>query len=203
MQPVSPNMTIGDVVQKYPQLADVLLSYGLHCVGCAVNPYETLEQGALGHGMSKEMIEGMIDELNIVITKKPEFDLNPEGVTISPRALDTLQAIAESDYKGKEIGLKVKASKADMGLEYFLDFTEKKEDGDKELEWEGVKMFVDPDSLALMTPSIIDYMTTLQGEGFKIIPLKTEEETCPCGKPLSQCGCENGKGCACGDGGCK
>jgi len=200
-QPILLTMTIGDIVAKYPNTAPVLLGYGLHCVGCAVNPYETIEQGALGHGMDKEMIEDMIDELNLIITKKPDYPLNPEGITLSPRALDTLTAIQESDNKQGH-GLKVKASKADTGMDFFLDLVEAPEEGDNTLIWEGMKIFIDKNSLELMKPSIVDYMRQLNGEGFKIISLKAEEETCPCGKPLSDCGCKNGDGCSCGTGGC-
>jgi iron-sulfur cluster assembly accessory protein len=201
-KPVRSDMTIGDVVAKYPQTAPVLLSYGLQCVGCAVNPYETIEQGALGHGMDKDMIDQLVEELNLVITKVPDFALNPQGITISPRALDTLEAIRESENK-QGFYLKVRAMPTEQGLDYELDLQEKPESGDVLLTWEGFPLSIDPVSLEAMKPSVIDYQRQLQGEGFKVIALKTEEELCPCGKPLSECGCKNGQGCSCGDGGCR
>src|SRR3989338_5214633 len=92
-KPVKLDMTIGDVVEKYPETAEVMLGYGLHCVGCAVNPYETIEQGAMGHGMSKETIDSLLADINLAVTKQPDYPLNPEGITLSPRAIETLQVI--------------------------------------------------------------------------------------------------------------
>ena len=39
------DMTIGDAVKAYPQVANVFLKFGLHCVGCHVAYWETVEQG--------------------------------------------------------------------------------------------------------------------------------------------------------------
>ena len=44
-QKVTKDMTIGEVVRKYPAAAEIMLSYGLHCVG------------DLGEGHSKERRE--------------------------------------------------------------------------------------------------------------------------------------------------
>jgi hybrid cluster-associated redox disulfide protein len=38
----------------------VFMKYGLHCVGCHVAAFETIEQGAKGHGMSDEVIQSVI-----------------------------------------------------------------------------------------------------------------------------------------------
>ena len=188
-------MTIGDVVEKYPPAAEVMLGYGLHCVGCAVNPYETVEQGALGHGMDEEMINGMLDDINMVVTKKPKFEQNPEGITLSPRAVETLKLIAEADGKGGA-GLQVKAKQVEGGLDYFMDLVEKPAEGEKTLKWEGIEMYIDDESLKLMTPSVIDYLKSVEGEGFKIYSMKDEPEEA-CGPQ----GCGPG-GCGCGEGGC-
>lgn len=188
-KPVKLDMTIGDVVEKYPESAEVMLGYGLHCVGCAVNPYETIEQGAMGHGMSRELIDTMLDDINLMVTKQPEYPLNPEGITLSPRAVDTLEAIAEADGKQGH-GLKIKATEVDGALDYFLDLVEKPEAGDKTLEWDGLKMFMDEASFALMNPSLIDFVKMPEGEGFKVISLKPGE------KKAVETGC--GDSCGCG-----
>lgn len=202
-QPVTRDMTIGNIVEKYPQTAEVLLGFGLQCVGCAVNPYETLEQGAVGHGMSEESLQTLLEEVNLVVTKKPSYELNPAGITLSPNAIDTLQAMIEAD--GKEgFGLKVEATKTGDALDYYLDLVAEPEGEERAMEWEGVTMFVSPATLELMNPSVIDYQVLPTGEGFKIVSLK-EEELCPCNKPMSQCNCKGekgGKGCCGGNCGC-
>ena len=43
------------------------MDYGLHCIGCQMAAFETLEQGAAVHGMTKNEIEEMIKKLNSMI----------------------------------------------------------------------------------------------------------------------------------------
>lgn len=198
-KPVKLDMTIGDVVDKFPETAEVMLGYGLHCVGCAVNPYETVEQGAMGHGMSKETIDQMLADINLAVTKQPEYPLNPEGITLSPRAIETLDVIAESENK-MGFGLMVKANEVNGGLDYELDLVEKPTADQKTLHWEGFDLFIDEKSLAAMNPSLIDYVKMEGGEGFKVTSLKPAEakkESGGCGD--ENCGCDS-KGC--GDEGC-
>ena len=61
---ISKDMSLGDVVTKFPKAAPVMLNYGLHCIGCHVAAFETVEQGAKSHGMSDEDIKKMVDEMN-------------------------------------------------------------------------------------------------------------------------------------------
>lgn len=59
------------ILQEFPQAAQVLMEkYNLHCFGCAMAPYETLEQGAEAHGMSKKEINSLVEELNNLSLKK-------------------------------------------------------------------------------------------------------------------------------------
>ncbi len=67
---VTRDMLIGDVVQRYPKAAFVMLQYGLHCVGCPVAAHESVEQGSLGHGMPDEVIEEMLDEINTLLAEE-------------------------------------------------------------------------------------------------------------------------------------
>lgn len=65
---------IGDIVRKYPFSVEVFMDYGVHCVGCHVSDFETLEQGILGHGFSEGELLELIDELNEIIKNPPEDD---------------------------------------------------------------------------------------------------------------------------------
>lgn len=65
---------LNTLLNKYPQLAETLMSkYGLHCVGCFSAAFETLEQGAQVHGMTKKQIAKMIEDLNNQISKKNDL----------------------------------------------------------------------------------------------------------------------------------
>src|SRR3989344_3619948 len=63
-QLITKDMTIGDVVKKYPSCIEVLQEAGVHCVGCHVSYFETLEQGFKGHGMTDEHVNLVIENIN-------------------------------------------------------------------------------------------------------------------------------------------
>jgi hybrid cluster-associated redox disulfide protein len=67
---VTKKMTLGEVVSKYPEAAEVMLNHGLHCVGCHVALWETIEQGALAHGMNEKELKEMLEEINKKINEK-------------------------------------------------------------------------------------------------------------------------------------
>lgn len=60
-------MSLADVVQKHPETAPVFQKHGLHCMGCAMASFETLEQGAAAHGMD---LKALLEDLNKSIEKK-------------------------------------------------------------------------------------------------------------------------------------
>jgi hybrid cluster-associated redox disulfide protein len=67
---ISKEMALGEVVKSFPDSVPVMLGYGLHCVGCHVAAFETIEQGARAHGMSDGDIEKMLAEMNNAIKGK-------------------------------------------------------------------------------------------------------------------------------------
>lgn len=42
-QKITKEMTIGEVIRKYPKSVFVFMDYGLHCVGCPMAQGETIE----------------------------------------------------------------------------------------------------------------------------------------------------------------
>ena len=71
---VTKDSNIADIVFKYPEAADVLTSFGLHCVGCFASSFDTIEQGAQDIKTYFEEIDDSIinDEINKVI-ENPEL----------------------------------------------------------------------------------------------------------------------------------
>ena len=63
-QLITKEMTIGDVVAKYPAVIEPLQEAGVHCVGCHVSYSESLEDGFKGHGMADEEVDAVIEKLN-------------------------------------------------------------------------------------------------------------------------------------------
>jgi len=46
---ITKEMTIGEVIKKYPKTVFVFIDYGLHCVGCPMAQPETIEEAAKLH----------------------------------------------------------------------------------------------------------------------------------------------------------
>jgi len=168
--PITAEMNIQQVIEKYPRISEVLVDYGLHCVGCAISQYESIEQGARAHGIDDESMRNLMDEINLVISKKADYPLNQKGVTLSPRAIEMIKSLIKEN-KERAQGLQIKASKGEDGLQYFLDLTSGPEQEEQTIEQDGVRICIDELSLRLVKPSVIDFLKTPMGEGFKVIKL--------------------------------
>ena len=66
---ITKNMTFQDVMDKYPNAIDVVMNYGLHCIGCHVAASESLEDGAKAHGLKAKQIADMVREINKIANK--------------------------------------------------------------------------------------------------------------------------------------
>ena len=55
------DMTIAEAIKLRPEIAGVLMSKGMHCLGCVIAQGETLEQAAEVHGIEPD---GLLNELN-------------------------------------------------------------------------------------------------------------------------------------------
>ncbi|WP_461613536.1 DUF1858 domain-containing protein [Clostridium sp. Marseille-QA1073] len=58
---ITKDMTIGEVVRQHPNSVDVLMSFGMGCVGCPSAQAETLEEAATVHGLD---LEKLLEALN-------------------------------------------------------------------------------------------------------------------------------------------
>ncbi len=67
---ITKEMQIGEVIEKYPDTAIVMMNSGLHCIGCHVATWESIEEGSKAHGMDDEQIKKMVEEMNKVAEKK-------------------------------------------------------------------------------------------------------------------------------------
>lgn len=67
---ISKTMSIGEIVEMFPDSVQIMMSRGLHCVGCHVASWESLEEGCRGHGMSDDAIDSLLKELNDSIDTK-------------------------------------------------------------------------------------------------------------------------------------
>lgn len=64
---VTKDMSIMEVVQKYPETIEVFMNSGMGCIGCAAAHFENIEQGALAHGID---IDSLMQGLNEAIPQQ-------------------------------------------------------------------------------------------------------------------------------------
>ncbi len=55
------DMTIGEVLKINPNLEEVFMGFGMHCVSCPVSQMETIEEASQVHGVD---IEFLLKKLN-------------------------------------------------------------------------------------------------------------------------------------------
>jgi hybrid cluster-associated redox disulfide protein len=63
---------ISDILRDCPKAVEYLAEYGLLCVSCPLNQFDTLESGTKVHNMSAKASKKMIDEINNKLTKDYE-----------------------------------------------------------------------------------------------------------------------------------
>ena len=61
-QVVTGETLIGEIVTKYPETVDILLSIGMHCLGCPASRNESLADACAVHGFNAEEIINAINE---------------------------------------------------------------------------------------------------------------------------------------------
>lgn len=58
------DMMILEVVKKYPETMSVFIDSKLQCFSCMMSPFETLEEGAIGHGWTQQDLNELVLRLN-------------------------------------------------------------------------------------------------------------------------------------------
>lgn len=58
---ITRNMTIAEALKLNPEIAGILMSKGMHCLGCIIAQGETVEQAAEVHGLD---VEELMKEIN-------------------------------------------------------------------------------------------------------------------------------------------
>ena len=58
---IEKTITIGELLEKCPEKAEILLSAGMHCLGCPASQAETLEEACMVHGID---VEDLLAEIN-------------------------------------------------------------------------------------------------------------------------------------------
>ncbi len=61
---ITKDLIIGDVLDQYPNTAEIFFSIGMHCLGCPASRGETIEEACMVHGAD---VDELINRLNEAI----------------------------------------------------------------------------------------------------------------------------------------
>ncbi len=53
---ITKDMTIGELIGSFPQVAPILMQVGMHCLGCPSAQAESLGEAAMVHGIDADLL---------------------------------------------------------------------------------------------------------------------------------------------------
>src|SRR3989338_8493593 len=162
---ITADMTNGEVVAEYPSLAEVLTAEGVHCVGCGASYSETIQEGLMGHGLSEQEVEAVVERLNAAI---PKEEGSAGQLVVTEKAAKKLKEFLAHQKKNGH-GLRITIVKGGCaGYSYDFSIEPAAKNGDIQIEVDGVNFFIDGAALPLLKGARIDYVDSLTGAGFRI-----------------------------------
>lgn len=63
---ITKDLTIGEVLKIDPNLEEVFMGFGMHCVSCPVSQMETIEEASAVHGVD---VDFLIEKINEALKK--------------------------------------------------------------------------------------------------------------------------------------
>ncbi len=180
--PITAEMTINDITERYPQASPVLSEAGIGCGCCGASQMETLADGLRSHGMDDGAIESVVKKLNEATARKPEAEkTGGKVILITESAIRKAKELMTKEGKAGW-GLRVGVLPGGCsGFTYELTFDSKEQLDDTVIVEDGLKIFVDTESAALLAGAKVDFVDGLQGSGFKV-ENPNAHSTCGCGK---------------------
>ena len=65
---IKKDMLLGDIAKDFPQVGEFLKeAYGLHCIGCFANVFDSFEAGMKVHGFKDDDIDTAIKLVNALL----------------------------------------------------------------------------------------------------------------------------------------
>jgi iron-sulfur cluster assembly accessory protein len=105
-------------------------------------------------------------------------------VKLTPNALEMVRKMHAKEGFGAEHGLRIGVVGGGCsGFQYSLQFDTAK-DGDRVMEFDGVRVFVDEISMPYIAGTTLDYVEGLHGAGFRFDNPRASR-TCGCGSSFS------------------
>jgi len=120
------------------------------------------------------------------ITTAPAIEINPEcPLSLTERAAQEVRDILEQQGNPDDVSLRIYvAGGGCSGLQYGMALDENVEAGDAFFTDRDVRVVIDPMSLRYITGSVVDYVETPMGGGFKV-ENPNATKSCGCGSSFS------------------
>lgn len=114
----------------------------------------------------------------------PPAETPAGSVTLTAAAVEWVQRIRLKEGKeGQALRLGVKAGGC-SGYSYFMGFTNAERPGDLVLQYDGLRVFIDAKSLAILDGTTVDYQRGLLGTGLQFRNPRVKK-SCGCGDSFS------------------
>jgi iron-sulfur cluster assembly accessory protein len=112
--------------------------------------------------------------------------LNSEGpIQLTAKAIRMIKLTREEEGLAADYGMRVAVRGGGCsGFEYALDFENQSRESDTVLDFDGLKIYVDPVSSRYLDGTVIDYQLGMAGTGFKFSNPHAVG-TCGCGSSFA------------------
>jgi len=110
--------------------------------------------------------------------------MDTELVSITPKAIEQIKHISTTENLDGKKGLRLAVTGGGCsGLSYKIEFSDLREK-DNILDFDGVKVLIDPKSLIYLKGIVLDFKDGLNGKGF-VFDNPNAKNTCGCGESFS------------------
>lgn len=59
---ITKTMTIGQVLEINPDLTEIFMGFGMHCISCPISQMETVEEAGMVHGVDVDFLLKKLNE---------------------------------------------------------------------------------------------------------------------------------------------
>ncbi len=185
---ITKNMLIAEILSGNPEkaniLAETLMDFGIHCIGCGAAAFETLEQGVLGHGFSESDLKKLVEQLNKILNEKENLEnkeIKDFSLKLTSSAITKVKEIIKQEKKENAI-LRISILPGGCsGQVYSLEIINKLIKSDLNFKQAGLNIAVSKDSLESLNGTEINFVDNLKESGFKFNNPNAQKE-CGCGK---------------------
>ena len=186
---ITKDMLIAEILAENPAkaqlLSEMMIDFGIHCVGCGAAAFETLEQGVLGHGFSEEDLKNLVKQINEALKDdsrlKESKDIKNFSLNFTKKAIEKIKQILKQEKKEGGILRISVLSGGCSGLVYNLEIINKPIKSDLNFKKSDINIAVAKDGIEMLDGIEIDFVDNLNESGFKFNN-PNAEKSCGCGK---------------------